>query len=78
MAKEVKFRTHTAHVKFPSIKAAAEAAGVPYMTFYMRMKALDKSPSQAFKTPVRKYRKTKEPAYRPGSFKVTPIDIHAN
>lgn len=43
-------------VKFKSIKAAAAAAGVPYITFYMRMRN-GKTPSKAFHTKVRKYTK---------------------
>jgi len=39
---------------FKSIRLAAEAAGVPYMTFYMRLRAGDK-PATAAKKPVRKY-----------------------
>lgn len=41
---------------FKSIRLAAEAAGVPYMTFYMRLRAGVK-PVTAAKTPVRKYQK---------------------
>lgn len=40
---------------YPSIKEAAAAAGIPYMTFYMRVRKLGKKPSQAFKAPVRPY-----------------------
>ncbi len=41
---------------YRSIKLAAKAAGVSYMTFYMRLRAGDK-PSVAAKKPVRKYEK---------------------
>lgn len=41
---------------FKSIKLAAEAAGVKYMTLYMRLRAGDK-PATAVKKPVRKYEK---------------------
>ena len=40
--------------KFRSIRLAAEAAGVPYMTFYMRLRFGNK-PMVAAKKPVRKY-----------------------
>ena len=39
---------------FKSIRLAAEAAGVPYMTFYMRLR-MGTSPKQAGTKPVRKY-----------------------
>lgn len=42
--------------KFKSIKEAAEASGVSYMCFYMRLRAGDK-PATAAKKPVRKYQK---------------------
>jgi hypothetical protein len=41
---------------FKSIRLAAEAAGVPYMTFYMRLRAGDK-PAVAAKKPVRIYKR---------------------
>lgn len=41
---------------FKSIKAAAEASGMKYITLYMRLRAGDK-PSKAMKQPVRKYQK---------------------
>lgn len=47
--------------QFKSIRLAAEAAGISYMTFYMRLRAGDK-PSQAAKKPVRVYNKRK-PVY---------------
>lgn len=44
---------------YTSIRLAAEAAGVPYMTFYMRLRAakggLSWKAGKAFKKPVRKY-----------------------
>lgn len=44
---------------FGSIRLAAEAAGIPYMTFYMRLRAntggLSWKAGKAFKQPVRKY-----------------------
>jgi hypothetical protein len=46
--------------KFRSIKEAAAAAGVPYITFYMRLRS-GKPVKSALKTPVRTYtRKTGE------------------
>lgn len=42
--------------QFKSIRLAAEAAGVPYMTFYMRLRAGMK-PQEAIRKPVRKYQK---------------------
>lgn len=39
---------------FPSIKAAAEAAGMPYITLYQRLRAGMK-PKEAMKAPVRPY-----------------------
>ena len=41
---------------YKSIRLAAEAAGVDYMVFYMRLRA-GKSVREAMKTPVRKYEK---------------------
>lgn len=55
MAKQIKFRTHKRRVKFDSIREAAAAAGVPYMTYYMRINKLGMSPSEASKKPVRSY-----------------------
>lgn len=43
---------------FKSIRLAAEAAGVPYITLYMRLR-MGMSVNQAMKTPVRKYTKQK-------------------
>lgn len=44
---------------FTSIRLAAEAAGVPYMTFYMRLRkdtgGLAWKAGKAFNKPVRKY-----------------------
>lgn len=46
---------------FPSIRLAAEAAGMPYMTFYMRLRkdtgGLSWKAGKAFKQPVRKYQR---------------------
>ena len=39
---------------FKSIRLAAEAADIPYMTFYMRLRAGDK-PAEAAKKKVRVY-----------------------
>lgn len=39
---------------FKSIRLAAEAAGVSYMTFYMRLR-MGMNANQAMKKPVRKY-----------------------
>ena len=44
---------------FKSIRLAAEAAGVPYMTFYMRLR-MGKPVKAAMKYPVRKYQKKQE------------------
>ncbi len=44
---------------FKSIRLAAEAAGMPYITFYQRLRAGD-SAVVAMKKPVRKYNKRKE------------------
>ena len=41
---------------FKSIKEAAEASGVPYMTLYMRLR-FGVKPVTAMKRPVRKYNK---------------------
>lgn len=41
---------------YRSIKLAASAAGMPYITLYMRLRAGVK-PSAAVKMPIRKYRK---------------------
>ena len=43
---------------YKSIRLAAEAAGVPYITLYMRLR-MGMSVNQAMKTPVRKYTKQK-------------------
>lgn len=42
--------------KFRSIKEAADFAGIPYITLYMRLR-FGKKPLTAVKKPVRKYRK---------------------
>lgn len=41
---------------FPSIKAAAQETGIPYMTLYLRLR-MGMRPSEAIKKPVRKYSK---------------------
>lgn len=41
---------------FKSIRLAAEAAGVPYMTYYMRLR-MGVKPATAASKPVRKYQK---------------------
>jgi len=43
---------------FKSVRLAAKAAGMPYMTFYMRLRAGVK-PVTAAKKPVRVYKKRK-------------------
>lgn len=40
--------------QYKSIKLAAAAAGVPYMTYYMRLR-MGTAPTTAAKKPVRKY-----------------------
>lgn len=42
--------------QYASIKMAAAAAGVPYMTYYMRLR-MGKTPKQAAKEPVRVYKR---------------------
>lgn len=42
--------------KFKSIKEAAEAQGIPYMTLYMRLR-FGVKPATAVRKPVRKYTK---------------------
>lgn len=44
---------------FKSIRLAAEAAGIPYMTFYMRIR-MGVKVTEAMKKPVRGYRRVKE------------------
>lgn len=41
---------------FPSIKAAAKATGISYMTLYMRLR-MGLKPQKALTKPVRTYRK---------------------
>jgi hypothetical protein len=48
--------TGTKKKSYRSIRLAAEAAGVPYMTFYMRLR-MGKGVMKAMKQPVRKYQK---------------------
>ena len=45
--------------KFKSIKEAAEAAGMNYISFYMRLRA-GMPPAKAIKKPVRQYNKKQE------------------
>ena len=44
---------------FKSIRLAAEDAGMPYITFYQRLRA-GMPPAKAIKMPVREYNKRKE------------------
>lgn len=44
---------------FKSIRLAAQAAGVPYMTMYMRLR-MGMKPATAASKPVRKYQKQQE------------------
>lgn len=46
--------TGTKKKVYKSIRLAAEAAGVPYMTFYMRLR-MGMSVNKAMKKPVRVY-----------------------
>lgn len=46
---------------FKSIRLAADAAGIPYMTFYMRLYS-GKKVATAMKKPVRKYQKQEQAA----------------
>lgn len=41
---------------YKSIKLAAAASGIPYMTLYMRLR-MGKKPANAMSKPVRKYQK---------------------
>ena len=50
--------TGTKKKVYKSIRLAAEAAGVPYITLYMRLR-MGMSINKAMKTPVRKYTKQK-------------------
>lgn len=56
MAKKLIIRTKNGKRTFKTIKEAAKALKVPYMTAYMRMRA-GMPPSKAFKQPVREYRR---------------------
>lgn len=56
MSNKVTVRTKTGKKTFKNLKAAAKAAGMPYMTFYMRVRA-GMPASTALKLPVRGYRK---------------------
>lgn len=52
----VTFSLGTKKRTFKSIKEAAKATGVPYMTLYMRLR-MGTKPATAVKRPVRKYTK---------------------
>lgn len=41
---------------FPSIKAAAQATGIPYITLYMRLR-MGLKPAKALTKPVRTYKR---------------------
>lgn len=41
---------------FPSIKAAAQETGIPYMTLYMRLR-MGLKPTKALTKPVRTYKR---------------------
>ena len=45
--------------QFKSIRLAAEAANIPYMTFYLRLR-MGNTVAQAMNKPVRKYTKKVE------------------
>ena len=45
--------------QYKSIKMAAAAAGVSYMTYYMRLR-MGTKPAEAAKKPVRKYEKKEQ------------------
>lgn len=48
--------TGTKKKSYKSIRLAAQAAGVPYITLYMRLR-MGMKPATAMKKPVRKYEK---------------------
>lgn len=54
MANKITVRIKGRKRTFPTIKAAAEAFRISYITMYMRLRA-GKPPSTAAKQPVRKY-----------------------
>jgi len=56
MANKITVRTKKGKRTFKNMMAAAKAAGIPYITFYMRVRA-GLPASTAFKAPVRPYRK---------------------
>lgn len=56
MSNKITVRTKQGKKTFKNLKAAAKAAGMPYMTFYMRVRA-GLPVSTAFKAPVREYRR---------------------
>ena len=51
---KITIRTAAGKRTYPNMKAAAAAAGINYLTLYMRVRA-GMAPSAAFKAPVRKY-----------------------
>ena len=55
MANKITIRLNGRKRTFPTIRAAAKAARMPYITFYQRVKQLGMPPSTAFKKPVRTY-----------------------
>lgn len=52
----VKISMGTKKKQYSSIKMAAASAGLPYITYYMRLR-MGLTPAQAAKKPVRKYTK---------------------
>ena len=55
----VTIKLGTKKKSFKSIRLAAEAAGINYITFYMRLRA-GMTPAQAMKEPVRAYNEKQE------------------
>lgn len=51
----VKITTGSKKKVYPTIRQAAEAAGVPYMTFYMRIRKLGWNVAKAVRAEVRPY-----------------------
>lgn len=56
MANKITVRTKKGKKTFKNLRAAAKAARMPYITFYMRLRA-GLPASTAFKAPVRGYQK---------------------
>jgi hypothetical protein len=54
----VKITTKRKGETWESYRAACDAKGLPYMTFYMRVAKLGWGVQRALNTPVRKYGKT--------------------